>query len=141
MTAVLDLTEQDNSEFGYARFSIEDSAWTVLEERPKESLTGYAAVDTYDPEEDAKEGLEEYANKIPEDLVHSPKHYQVFPDIEAIDVIAKVLTPEQFKGYCLGNMLKYRLRAGKKDNLQQDINKAEKYSEIYENYSMPSALK
>ena len=51
----------------------------------------------------------------------------LFPDMEAIEAIKLVLTPEEFIGYCKGNALKYRLRAGKKDKLEQDIAKAETY--------------
>ena len=62
------------------------------------------------------------------DPVNSPNHYMLFPDgTEAIDIIKAALTPEEFDGYCKGNCLKYRLRAGKKDALQQDIDKAETY--------------
>lgn len=66
------------------------------------------------------------------DVVNSPAHYAFFPDLEAIQVIARAMTQEQFYGYCLGNRLKYRLRAGKKDALEQDIAKSDKYLELYE---------
>lgn len=68
------------------------------------------------------------------DAVNSPKHYQFFPDLEAIEVIARSMTKEQFYGYCLGNRLKYRLRAGNKDKLEQDIAKSDKYLELYEQH-------
>lgn len=68
------------------------------------------------------------------DLVNQPQHYQFFPDLEAIEVIARSTTQEQFYGYCLGNRLKYRLRAGNKDKLEQDIAKSDKYLELYEQY-------
>lgn len=68
------------------------------------------------------------------DAVNHPQHYQFFPGMEAIEVIATVMTQEQFHGYCLGNALKYRLRAGAKDALEQDIAKAKKYTELYEKY-------
>lgn len=68
------------------------------------------------------------------DAVNSPQHYQFFPDLEAIKVIARSLTQEQFYGYCCGNRLKYRLRAGNKDKLEQDIAKSDKYLELYEQY-------
>jgi len=58
------------------------------------------------------------------DLVNSPSHYQLYPGMQAIDVIRKVLTEEEFIGYCKGNSLKYRLRAGKKDDPQQELDKA-----------------
>ncbi len=63
------------------------------------------------------------------DLINKPKHYQLIGDLEAIDVIQRALTPEQFEGYLIGNFLKYRLRAGKKDDLAQDIAKSEWYRE------------
>ena len=71
--------------------------------------------------------------KVP-DAVNSPQHYQFFPDLEAIEVIARSMTQEQFYGYCLGNRLKYRLRAGNKDKLEQDIAKSDKYLELYEQH-------
>lgn len=68
------------------------------------------------------------------DAVNSPKHYQFFLDLEAIEVIARSMTEEQFYGYCLGNRLKYRLRAGNKDKLEQDIAKSDKYLELFEKH-------
>ena len=61
------------------------------------------------------------------DLINKPKHYQLIGDLEAIDVIERTLTSEQFKGYLIGNFLKYRLRAGNKDNALQDLAKSEWY--------------
>lgn len=57
----------------------------------------------------------------------SPTHYQLFPDMEVIDLIRGVLTPEEFAGYCKGNILKYRLRAGEKGAADRDVNKAKVY--------------
>ena len=75
----------------------------------------------------------------PEEIsgVKQPTHYQLFDDIEAIEVIARSMTQEMFKGYCLGNILKYRLRAGKKGEmatLEKDTAKAEFYKELYEKH-------
>lgn len=69
--------------------------------------------------------------------VTKPSHYALFDDIEAIEVIARSMTREQFKGFCLGNILKYRLRAGKKSELaylEKDLAKASFYSELYEKH-------
>lgn len=68
-------------------------------------------------------------NKIIE-MVERPKHYKFF-EMEAIDIIRASMTKEQFIGYCKGNALKYRLRAGKKDDTLQDIAKAEEYEKFY----------
>lgn len=65
------------------------------------------------------------------DQVNKPAHYQLFADgTEAIDVIRVALTPEEFRGYCKGNVLKYRLRAGKKGDLAQDVAKADTYADM-----------
>lgn len=63
--------------------------------------------------------------------VHQPNHYQFFEGVEAIEVIAKSLTEQEFKGYCLGNKLKYSLRAGKKDKAHIDLAKANEYVRLY----------
>lgn len=75
----------------------------------------------------------------PQDIdgVRTPSHYMLFDDIEAIEVIARSMTREQFKGYCYGNILKYRLRAGKKSELaflEKDMAKAGFYDELYEKH-------
>jgi hypothetical protein len=66
------------------------------------------------------------------DQVKSPSHYQLIEGVESIEIIARSMTQAEWKGFCLGNMLKYRIRAGKKDSLQQDIDKANFYGELYE---------
>lgn len=69
--------------------------------------------------------------------VVQPGHYMLFEGIESIQVIARSMTEEQFKGFCLGNTLKYRLRAGKKSdlaNVQQDLEKAEFYKTLFEKH-------
>ncbi len=68
------------------------------------------------------------------EAVKNPKHYQIIAGYESIEVIACSLTAEQWKGFCLGNILKYRIRAGKKDLLQQDIDKANNYDALHEKY-------
>jgi len=53
------------------------------------------------------------------DLINKPKHYIDGRKIEPIDVI------EDWElGFHLGNALKYISRAGRKDDVKQDINKA-----------------
>jgi hypothetical protein len=69
-----------------------------------------------------------------EDVVKHPSHYALFPDTEAITVIRKTLSREEYIGYLKGNSLKYRLRAGKKDDALQDLAKAEKYEEFLGDY-------
>ena len=63
------------------------------------------------------------------DEINSPSHYMLFPDMEAIDVIQKALTPDEFIGFCKGNALKYRLRAGDKGPAEKCIAKANWYQQ------------
>ena len=43
------------------------------------------------------------------------KHYELWGDFEAVDVIKASLTPEEYKGYLKGNILKYKLRDKNQD--------------------------
>lgn len=71
------------------------------------------------------------------DEITNPKHYDLFPDgMQAIDVIRAALTPEEFAGYCKGNFLKYRLRAGEKGDPVKCLGKAEWYrAELREHHA------
>lgn len=47
--------------------------------------------------------------------------------ISSIDVIKAKLTPEQYKGFLLGNVIKYTLRANWKDDFNKDMAKCSEY--------------
>ncbi len=59
----------------------------------------------------------------------NPSHYLDTYPFEVIELIKKALTYDQFIGFCLGNEIKYRMRAGVKNSktLEEDILKAEWY--------------
>lgn len=59
-------------------------------------------------------------NKWEPDTVSNPPHYTT-GGIECIDAIRSALTPEEFRGYCKGNVLKYIWR-------NEDIKKAIVYA-------------
>ena len=61
------------------------------------------------------------------DEINNPQHYQLFPDMQAIDVIRAALSPAEFVGYLKGNALKYRLRAGDKGPADKCLAKANWY--------------
>ena len=65
------------------------------------------------------------------DAINSPSHY-LHGGIETIEVIRMMLTPEEFKGYCKGNIIKYRERAPYKGKEEEDYAKALKYKEFLE---------
>jgi hypothetical protein len=62
------------------------------------------------------------------EAITSPDHYKVCEGLEVVEMIRAVLTPEQFRGYCLGNLIQYRMRAGKKTmSPMGDLGKAHVY--------------
>ncbi len=69
-------------------------------------------------------------------------HYRngYYTNIEVIDYLKDKLTPEQFEGFCLGNMLKYASRANFKGSFEADIKKAEHYAKILEAYRAPRTV-
>lgn len=66
--------------------------------------------------------------------MNHPTHYATVFPLETIEIIKIVLqacpklTP--FEAYCLGNELKYRMRAGLKGDPLEDIGKAMKYKDF-----------
>ena len=54
-----------------------------------------------------------------QDVVNNPRHYTV-GGYEALDVIKAKLSPEEYRGYCKGNVLKYIMRANYKGHHDQD---------------------
>ena len=64
------------------------------------------------------------------DAVNHPSHYNLHP-MECIDAIEVMLTPEEFRGFCLGNAIKYRWRAGAKGDAAEDLKKADWYMARY----------
>ena len=59
------------------------------------------------------------------DMVNHPQHY-TDGKIECIEYIQDKLTPEEFKGYIKGNVIKYLTRERHK-NGEEDIRKAQWY--------------
>ena len=66
-------------------------------------------------------------NKI--DNVNNPNHYKLNCGVESIEIIKRVLGTKGFVAFCLGNILKYLIRAEKK-NGKEDYKKAAKYLEL-----------
>lgn len=58
-----------------------------------------------------------------------PNHYKGSENIDVIDFLYQQLPFEQFKGFMKGNMVKYPVRAGRKDDELADIKKARDYAD------------
>ena len=64
---------------------------------------------------------------VAEDRIKSPNHYKLEGlNCETIDVVKARLGKEGFKAFCVGNVLKYVLRAEKKNGLE-DYKKSRQY--------------
>ena len=80
------------------------------------------------PAQQMADALIDFNSKLPKldhevaDMVNHPPHY-TNGDIECIDAIQAALTPEEFRGYCKGNVIKYTWREDDKGGLQ-DLLKA-----------------
>ena len=64
-----------------------------------------------------------------EDVVLSPSHYTA-GGIETIDFIKAKLTPDEFRGFLKGSIIKYLSRANLKGSEEQDYAKASFYSRM-----------
>lgn len=64
---------------------------------------------------------------VTEDKIKSPNHYKLEGlNCETIDVVKARLGKEGFKAFCIGNVIKYVLRAEKKNGLE-DYKKSRQY--------------
>ena len=63
--------------------------------------------------------------------------------LQPIDVIEAVFSPDEVRGFYLGNMLKYTMRAGRKPGAEasEDIGKARHYAELLEAYERKQKAK
>ncbi|MCJ1656711.1 DUF3310 domain-containing protein [Staphylococcus sp. NRL 18/288] len=59
----------------------------------------------------------------------TPEHYQGKDGVDVIDFVKQQLSDDHFKGFMLGNIIKYSTRAGRKDDELEDIKKAKVYCE------------
>jgi hypothetical protein len=68
--------------------------------------------------------------------VKNNKHYELWDGTQVNDILKDQLTGEEYIGFLKGNILKYQLRLGKKDDTIKDIKKIEDYTtelnELYE---------
>ena len=58
------------------------------------------------------------------------KHYQILTE-QPIEIMQKLFSAEQLKGFLLGNVIKYSLRCGRKDDPTKEIQKVAQYAAWY----------
>ena len=71
--------------------------------------------------------FEKVDNKLNKVKSPNSKHYELWHDLEAIDIIKNTLTKDEYIGFLKGNILKYQLRLGKKDNVEKEMEKIKDY--------------
>lgn len=90
-----------------------------------------------DPKVEAAYARGELKEKtMPPEEVHHPDHFGGGNNpYETIEVLRATLTPEEFKGFIKGNVIKYTMRAGKKAGVpeKKDMQKAEWYLAYWNN--------
>jgi len=107
-------------------YSYEDTrrAQEALKEKPKSSEAGenywVAGLNSTTPSD---------WDAVRPDMVNSPPHY-TNGGIETIDFIKAKLSPEEYRGYLRGNLLKYASRMGSKG--EDDAGKAAWYAQRLE---------
>ena len=110
----------------------------MREENYKEFYDLYKEDEEFDSDEfDSDEFFQEvYEDAIQhmDSVVHHPKHYNQYGDLEVIDIITEATKNMQGdKGYVFGNILKYLLRAPFKGKFEEDVAKANWYWKYYKN--------
>ncbi len=68
------------------------------------------------------------------EAVKNPKHYQTLGGVNTIEQIVCTLTEAEWLGACKFCIQKYRLRAGKKGDAMQDIEKANEVERLHGEY-------
>ena len=111
-------------------FFTEDGKYTIKGDKPEK---GIYHIDHKDAEKVLPDILhelgedEEEDNKKVEDAIN-PSHYKVEGLPEAIDIMNHLMTPEQFEGFLLGNIMKYAYRFGRKGDKGETAGKIAWYA-------------
>ena len=56
------------------------------------------------------------------------EHHLIWAETQSIDFIKTVLTKDEYIGFLKGNILKYQLRLGKKDDVRKELKKIQDYT-------------
>ena len=57
-------------------------------------------------------------------------HYQALP-MQPIEIMQRLMSEQEFRGFLWGNVIKYALRCGRKDAPAKEMDKARQYAEWY----------
>lgn len=83
------------------------------------------------------------ADSVPS-MTNHPRHYNREGAIECIDEMEIIFGPEFVSHFCLGNVFKYRYRAGLKNDGYEDLEKSDwymkKYKELKEKNNLSTVI-
>jgi len=68
--------------------------------------------------------------------VKKNKHYELWDNTQVSDIMKRSLSKEEYIGFLKGNILKYQLRLGKKDDVQKDIAKIKDYQKELKDFDL-----
>lgn len=68
--------------------------------------------------------------KTPDGTAAAATHYQIL-DQQPIEIMQRLMTDEAFLGFCHGNVIKYALRCGHKDEPVKEMEKVRQYADWY----------
>lgn len=63
-----------------------------------------------------------------ENNTDTPAHYKGKDGIDVIEFLRQQMTPQEFKGFMTGNIIKYATRLGRKDDEMKEVEKIEVYA-------------
>lgn len=93
-------------------------------------------ITSYWEERDEEIGLQtarEVVEKIAKQRLqeeHFDEHYH--DKVQPLEIMQEIMTPEEFRGFLFGNIIKYSCRCGKKDEPQKEFAKLRRYKEWYD---------
>lgn len=61
---------------------------------------------------------------------HFDEHYH--DKVQPLEIMQEIMSPEEFRGFLFGNIIKYSCRCGKKDEPQKEFAKLRRYREWYD---------
>lgn len=121
----------------HAKDTCDANVWLENEDIEKPFIRGFLSYEVLEPL-DANATIEEGSAPATE---HYDEHYASMIGLEPIELMQLVLTYDEFVGFLKGNIIKYTLRAGKKQGeaAEKDVAKAKRYTEwlIKLGYKMP----
>lgn len=88
-----------------------------------------------------KEKSEKAVTNNTPSMVDHPRHYNREGAIECIDELELIFGPEVVAHFCLCNVLKYRYRAGLKNDGYEDLEKSDWYMRKYKELKEKNKLK